>query len=78
MISNIQSPTKTSWKFRRRTMFAVLAFCKLIIALSLFTGRESVAEIAIVMSFGTIVMIVGSYVFGAVWDDKNILGSSRQ
>lgn len=62
---------KTSWKIRRRTMFAALAFSMLVVGYVLFTGMETAAaETAVAMAFSTIIATVGSYVFGATWDDK--------
>lgn len=61
-----------SWRYRRRTMFAVIVFCKLTIAYCLYKNLDTkVAESAVTMAFTTLFMVVGSYVFGAVWDDNN-------
>lgn len=68
---------KTSWVLRRRTMFVVLAFCFLVVLIALFQDTE-VAETAVIAAFGTIIAIVGSYVFAATWDDKNLLDASRR
>lgn len=63
---------KTSWKFRRRTMFVCLAFFMAVVSYVLITELDTnPAETAVLVSLGGIVSIVGSYVFGAVWDDKS-------
>lgn len=63
---------KHSWKIRRRFMFAVTAFCMAVILLALLVKPDTgVAGTAISFAFGTITGIVGSYVFGAVWDDRS-------
>ncbi|MCP4897728.1 MAG: hypothetical protein GY906_12210 [bacterium] len=63
---------KHSWKIRRRFMFIVTAFSMAVILLALLVKPDTaVAGTAISFSFGTITGVLGSYVFGAVWDDKN-------
>ena len=60
-----------SWKVRRGFMFVTVAFCMAVILLGLLVKPEApVSGTAITMSFGTITAVLGSYVFGAVWDDK--------
>ncbi len=61
---------ETSWKYRRRTMFFVLAFSFAVISYGLYSDNK-VAETAITMAFTTVMATTGSYVFGATWDDKN-------
>jgi hypothetical protein len=52
-------------------MFVTVAFCMAVILLALLARPEApVSGTAITMSFGTITAVLGSYVFGAVWDDK--------
>lgn len=52
-------------------MFAVSAFCVGVISYTLWKGMDTkVAETAVSMSFVALISIVGSYVFGATWDDK--------
>jgi len=66
------NPPPHSWNIRRRFMFIVTAFCMGVILLALLVKPDTaVAGSAISFSFGTITGIVGTYVFGAVWDDKN-------
>lgn len=61
-----------SWALRRLFMFAISAFCVGVITFSLWKGLDTkVAETAVTMSFVTLISVVGSYVFGATWDDKN-------
>ena len=60
-----------SWKIRRTFMFLIAAFCCLMITLALLVVREGpVAETVVTMGFTTLIGIIGSYVFGATWDDK--------
>lgn len=61
-----------NWARRRRFMLVTTAFCMACPVWVLYTGLDTKpAETAVTMSFVTITGIVGSYVFGAVWDDKN-------
>ncbi len=65
-------PKRTSWKIRRRVMFAVIAFFMAVISLVLWKGLDTApAEAAVTMSIAGIMSIVASYVFGAVWDDRS-------
>lgn len=62
---------KNSWVIRRAFMFAISAFCVGVISYTLWKGMDTkVAETAVSMSFVALISIVGSYVFGATWDDK--------
>jgi hypothetical protein len=62
-----------SWTIRRRYLFANTAFNMLVVLLALlFRPDSSVAESAVTMAFVSQAMSLGSYVFGAIWDDKNI------
>lgn len=54
-------------------MFAVAAFCMWTIGYVLYADRtSSPADTAITMAFLTLISIVGSYVFGATWEDVSI------
>lgn len=66
--SNI--PGVGSWKTRRRIMYANLAFSMGVIIWVLWKDMTStVAETAITMAFFSIISTVGTYVFGAAWQD---------
>lgn len=63
--------TRPSWKIRRRVIAASLAYCAGMVGyLAIFaettTLREQVAT-GLILLAGS---IIGSYVFGAVWDDR--------
>lgn len=65
---------QTSWKYRRTFMFIVSAFCMFVVVFVLLKDLKSgPADTAVTMSFITLLGIVGSYVFGATWDDKNVM-----
>lgn len=66
---------RPSWKIRRRIIHLTLLFCGLCvvgIALKSGTGR-GVDEVIVMCAFGLAFAVIGSYVFGAVWDDKNFM-----
>ena len=70
---------KFSWKNRRRFLITVIAFCMSVISYVLHYNLQSaVAETAVTMAFLIIGTSLGSYVFGAAWQDVSIAKSSPQ
>lgn len=64
---------KSSWRIRRWFMFGVSAFCMWTVAYVLYKDLDSgPADTAVTMSFLTLLGIVGSYVFGATWEDVSL------
>lgn len=64
---------QSSWRIRRRFMFAVTAFCMWVIAYALWKGLTAgPADTAVTMAFLALIGIIGSYVFGATWEDVSI------
>jgi hypothetical protein len=66
-----------SWTHRRRIIYSTLAFCAFCILWLLFWGsdtelNETIANSAFFLAGG----VIGSYVFGAVWDDKSVAPST--
>lgn len=60
----------TSWALRRRFLFFISAFCCWTIGYVLYKGLDTApADTAITMAFLTLIGNVGSYVFGATWQD---------
>lgn len=58
------------WAKRRRFMYVVSAFLMIVVGYALIRDLESaVAEAAVTMSIIGLLGIVGSYVFGAAWQD---------
>lgn len=68
-----RNPDKSSWRVRRAFMFLVAGFCMYVI---IYILREKLntapADTAMMMSFITLISIVGYYVAGATWEDVNI------
>lgn len=69
MFDKIGSPT---WRVRRRIIVATLLWCAGMVTYLAIWGRPiSLSETtvnALILLMGS---IIGSYVFGVVWDDKN-------
>ena len=69
-----------NWEHRRRTIYLTLGFCAFCVLWLLFFGegdnrlQETIAQSAFVLAGG----VIGSYVFGAVWDDKNSVSSTTK
>lgn len=68
--------TKNEWKRRRARLDAALTFIALASAWIIWKDSDSaVAEAAITVLIPSGVMLIGTYVFGAAWDDKNYMDS---
>lgn len=63
------------WRIRRRIIFASLFFCAGVIVYALASSHDALdaatRQTAITQSFWAAGAIIGAYVFGAVYDDKN-------
>lgn len=66
---------RPSWKVRRRIVIAALGFCAgCIVYLMIYGQADSRLHETIAYGlFGTAISVIGSYVFGAAWDDKNVM-----
>ena len=63
--------SKDSWRIRRRIVFLSLVYCAGSVSYIMLFGDDSELNRSIVN--GLILLaasVIGSYVFGAVWDDK--------
>lgn len=67
-----RNASRAPWHLRRKIILSVLLFDAAIILLSLLRDGipADVAGVAISSAFASATAVVGSYVFGAVWDDK--------
>lgn len=72
-MENDRNEGKAPWRLRRRIILSTLVFCAMCIAYIMVWGEHDsrVHETIIIGSFGTGTAVIGSYVFGAIWDDKN-------
>jgi len=65
---------RPSWKHRRRVVFGALIFCALAITWLMIRGEDiRLHETIAVGLIGLAVSVIGSYVFGAAWDDRNVM-----
>lgn len=67
---------KPSWAVRRKVIFSTLAFCAITVGWMVFKGEDTVLNSTI--ANGLILLaggVIGSYVFGAAWDDANVMKS---
>lgn len=70
----MSAPRRPSWRYRRALVFAVSAFCAAVIAYLTARGQDTrLAESIASGAFLLLGTVVGSYVFGAAWDDKNVM-----
>ena len=66
--------TKPSWKIRRRIVIATLVFCAFCVSWIMIRGDgRSVLEVIVMCAFGLAGSTIGAYVFGRVWDDRNVM-----
>lgn len=60
------------WKRRRRIIYLTLAFCAAVIGWLVLFGADTALNNTIVTVLVVLAgSVIGSYVFGAVWDDAN-------
>jgi hypothetical protein len=71
-VTEIAGMPPAPWTIRRRIVALSLLFCAGVIVHSMiWQDSESIAEVVITNAFWSAGAIIGSYVFGAVWDDQN-------
>lgn len=60
------------WSFRRRVIIATLLFCAFMTGYVTIFGHDSerIGESIVVSAFSLAGAVIGSYIFGAVWQDK--------
>lgn len=65
-----------SWLLRRLVIFGVLALCfYVVIRITEKDASRPVDEILVLSAFSTIIAVVGSYIFGASWENIKISGN---
>lgn len=61
-----------NWRIRRRVMVSILFWAVFNVTWLILYGKDTALHQQIALALiAAIVAIVGSYVFGAVWDDNN-------
>jgi len=62
---------RSSWRIRRRIIVATLLWCGAMVTYLSILGRPvQLSETAVNGLLLLMASVIGSYVFGAVWDDK--------
>ena len=70
-VSNDQNKPGFSWKWRRRMVWLVCLFCMGEIGYIIWRGGGDPVHTAALTPLSLLLgSVVGSYVFGAVWDDN--------
>ncbi len=65
---------KPSWKIRRTIVIFTLLFCAgCIVRILAVDDDRGVYEVIVVSAFGLAFSTIGSYIFGVVWDDRNVM-----
>lgn len=70
---------RPSWRVRRRIIFATLIFCAAEVFYLTVWGRDT--DLHETLANGALILagsVIGAYVFGAVWDDANLLSSASR
>jgi hypothetical protein len=67
------------WQFRRTVVVMSLIFCATVITFLVLYGEDTRLNETIALgAFGLTISVIGSAIFGAVWDDKNTLNKSNR
>lgn len=81
MVDTSAGTYRPTWKNRRRTIFGTLIYCggSSLYLINPWGGPDvEVAKMALMMNAILAGAVIGSYVFGSTWDDKNVLASLKQ
>ena len=67
------------WGFRRRVVVATLFFCAACVIFVMVFGSAGAGETIVSGCFTLAGAVIGSYIFGAVWNDKKgVMGYESQ
>lgn len=70
---------RPSWRIRRTIIVSTLIFCAVEILYLTIWGQST--DLAETIANGLILLagsVIAAYVFGATWDDKNVMALSRR
>lgn len=68
-----QQVYRGSWKIRRRIIYGTLLYCAGVVLYLVVWGSDTALHQQIALALvGLAGAVIGSYVFGAVWDDHSI------
>lgn len=70
---------RPSWTQRRRVVFSTLVICAGLVLRFAFWPTEGIdpelAKLIVLGAFGLAGTTIGTYVFGAAWDDRNVMST---
>lgn len=70
---------ETSWVWRRSVVLATLFFCGITVGYIVWSGPDDRVRETAIMALSTLAgATIGSYLFGAAWDDSNKRAASLQ
>lgn len=78
-LSSGDAMQKPSWRIRRRIIIGTLLFCGGEIVYLTVWGADT--NLHSTIASGVLILagsVIGSYVFGAAWDDKNWMGLGKK
>lgn len=74
MVDTAAGAYRPTWKNRRRTIFITLTYCAgQVFYITAFGKDTAVNEAAVTGLLILAAGVIGSYVFGAAWDDRNVM-----
>lgn len=75
---SIEDLTTGNWRVRRPLVLATLAFCAAQLTyLTIFGEDTALAQTMAIGAFGLAGSTLGSYLFSATWDTKNLVFATR-
>lgn len=70
-MSNVRNQQKGSWSVRRRIIVSTLIFCAYVVIYIMHNGTDNkLNETIVTCAFLLSGSVIGSYVFGAIWEDN--------
>ena len=68
----IRDPLERSWRIRRAIIIGTIVWCVAMVTYLAVWGRDiNLSETTVNGCLLLMASVIGSYVFGAVWDDRN-------
>lgn len=74
----VQKITPSEWKKRRFRLDIALASILVLVFYIIFSGNDTVLyQQGLIALIGAGVALIGQYIFGAAWDDKNYMNAVK-
>lgn len=69
----VRNGPRSNWRIRRRLIFLTVFFCMALIAYVVWRDSDTkLMDTALTMAFITLGSVIGSYVFGATYEDVSV------